>query len=139
MKEWKLNQEIFYRLNHEFDDDLNTKQIVMTDNIVDDAIRYFNEKDIGWIYPAKSYMVAICYARWIAEEFSEDVWFVLDDAELLYNNDPYFKSYSEAKEIYDMILLKINNFDFDVTQGMVPDVYKYFREEFLLDNLPENS
>lgn len=127
MKEWKLKQEVFHRLNTEYDDDLSKFEITTSENIVDDAIKYFKEKDMGWIYPAKSYVVGICYAKWISEDFGEDFYSVLDDPELLWSNDPYFVPYSKDKETYDIILSAIQNID--VANGIVSDVRKYYEEE----------
>ena len=132
MKQWKINQEIYHRLNKDYDDDLSDKIIIITDNIVDNAVRYFKTTDIGWIYPSKSYMVAICYARWLREYFNEDSIECLNDPDLLYNNDPYFTTYDKMKNTYDSILSKIGGWNFDETQGMVPDVKRYFLDEFLL-------
>lgn len=133
MEEWKIRQEIYHRLNKQHDDDLKTKQIVFTENVVDDAVRYFNETNIGWIYPSKSYMVGICYARWLSEYWSGNPFDYLNDSDLLYNNDPYFVPYKEEKETYDNILKKIGGWNFDVNKGMVPDVYQYFLKEFMLE------
>ena len=48
----------------EHKDDLNKVDIVWRpDSIVNDAVRHFDEKVDEWIYPAKSYFVAICYAN----------------------------------------------------------------------------
>lgn len=131
MEDWKIRQEIYHRMTTSFDDDLNTKEIIMTDNIVEDAVKYFIERDIGWIYPSKSYMVAICYARWLSENFGGNQIDYLNDEDLLYGNDPYFKIYNDSKEIYDQILTKIGGWNFNETSGMVPDVKNYFMEEFL--------
>lgn len=132
MNDWKIRQEIYHRINTEFDDDLKTKDVVISDDIVNNAVRYFRERDIGWIYPAKSYMVGICYARWLSENFGGNAIDYLDDQDLLYGNDPYFKKYSMNKEVYDEILNKIDHWSFDETVGMVPDVKSYFVEEFML-------
>lgn len=132
MKDWKIRQEIYHRLNTEFDDDLNTKDVEMSDDIVNNAIRYFQEKNIGWIYPAKSYMVGICYARWLSEYFGGNALEYLKDQELLYNNDPFFKNYNLDKETYDKILHEIDQWNFDETGGMVPDVKEYFMKEFMM-------
>ena len=131
MENWKIRQEIYHRLTTSFDDDLNIKEIVMTKNIVEDAVKYFVEKDIGWIYPSKSYMVAICYARWLSENFGGNQIDYLNDENLLYGNDPYFTIYNDSKEIYDQILTKIGGWNFNETSGMVPDVKNYFMQEFL--------
>ena len=129
--EWKIRQEIYHRLNIEHSDDLNTKDVEMSDNIIDNAVRYFREQHVGWIYPAKSYMVAICYARWLAREFGSRPIEYLDDPELLYNNDPHFVQYSKNLQAYNYILYQVG-WDFDESKGMVPDVYQYFKEEFML-------
>lgn len=132
MEDWKIRQEIYHRLNKEFDDDLKTKDVQISDNIIDNAVRYFKETGVGWIYPAKSYMVGICYARWLSENFGGNPLDYLEDEDLLHGNDPYFKKYSLNKEVYDEILSRINNWNFDETIGFVPDVKNYFREEFML-------
>lgn len=130
MKEWKIRQEIYHRLNQVYDDDLNTKEVEMSTDIVNNAVRYFNETDIGWIYPAKSYMVGICYSRWLSETFGGDPLEYLDDQGLLYNNDPYFVKYSTDSETYLKILDDIGGWNFNQTKGMVSDVRQYFIEEF---------
>lgn len=132
MEEWKIRQEVYHRLNYVFDDDLNTKNVEITDNVVENALRYFHERDIGWIYPSKSYMVAICYSRWLAEHFGGRPVEYLDDEDLLFGNDPYFCEYSRDPKTYHMILNQIG-WDFDETQGMVPDVKEYFKKEFMID------
>jgi len=133
MKEWKIRQEVYHRLKLEYDDDLNTKNIQISDDILLDAIRYFHEKDIGWIYPSKSYMVGICYAKWLAEYFGGSPVEYLNDPELLYNNDPYFIEYSRDTKTYNQIL-DIISWNFDNNIGMVPDVKEYFLEEFMIND-----
>jgi hypothetical protein len=135
MTEWKIRQEVYHRINQVFDDDLNTKEIVLSDDITNNAVRYFTERDIGWIYPAKSYMVGICYARWLSEYFGGNPIDYLDDADLLYGNDPYFVRYTNNSTIYDQILEVIGQWQFDTTQGMVPDVRQYFEDEFMIADL----
>ena len=131
MKEWKAKQEVYHRLNAEHEDDLNNvdivTQIVVSDNIVADALRYFNETDVGWIYPAKSYAVAIMYANWITEDYHEMFYEVLNDPDLLYGNDPYFVPYMKDKETYDQILKQLTWTD---DSGMVPDIRSWYDREF---------
>lgn len=129
--EWKILQEMYHCINTEHGDDLSDKTVEYSDNIVADCLRYFTEKNVGWIYPAKSYMVAICYAKWLSEIYGDDFYSYLDDADLLYNNDPYFVPYSRDQESYDEII-KIIGKDFDQQSGMVPDVREYFEKEFFL-------
>lgn len=133
MEDWKVRQEVYHRLRENTDsDDLNKKDIVMSENIVEEAIDYFYTKNKGWIYPAKSYMVGICYSKWLSERFGETPFYYLDNPSLLYVNDPFFVPYSEGKESYDKILEKVT-WDFEKESGMVSDVWCYFMEEFLLN------
>jgi hypothetical protein len=131
-EDWKIRQEIYHRLTTEYDDDLKTKDVTISENIVNDAIRYFYDKDIGWIYPSKSYMVAICYARWLEYYFGGDAYDYLNDPELLYGNDPYFLEYSRDPKTYHEILETVT-WEFDENSGMVSDVKEYFLKEFLIN------
>lgn len=131
MEDWKVRQEVYHRLNKEHGDDLNTKDITISENIVDEAVDYFFTKNKGWVYPAKSYMVGICYSKWLAERFGETPFDYLNNPNLLYANDPYFVPYSEDKETYDKILEKVS-WGFKKDSGMVSDVWTYFQAEFLL-------
>lgn len=129
MKEWKLRQEVFHRLNCDHSDDLNKVDIVLSDNIAHDALRHFFERVDEWVYPAKSYFVAYCYAYWISQDFQEDFWQLLRDPDLLYGNDPYFQPYDKSPDVYDFLF---DNVDWPIPmKGMVPDVYEYYKEEIL--------
>ena len=130
MKDWKIKQELYHRLNVVHEDDLSKFKIEKSDDIVNNAIRYFNEKDIGWIYPAKSYAVAICYAWWLAQDFEEEFYDLLNDKDLLYGNDPYFRHYSADKDTYNQILDKV--LPIKENKGMVSDIKKWYTAEFML-------
>ena len=132
--DWKIRQAIYHKLNPVHDDDLNTKDVEVTIDTLKYAILYFKQRDIGWIYPSKSYMVGICYARWLAEYFGGRPVEYLEDPELLYNNDPYFVQYSTDPRTYHMILTEIGGWEFDESLGMVPDVKQYFIDEFMIDD-----
>jgi len=132
MQDWKIKQELYHRMNQIHSDDLNDKEIMLSNDIVDNAIRYFKETNVGWIYPAKSYMVGICYARWLSEEYGGHPLDYLEDAELLYGNDPYFVQYSTDPASYHKILNSIGGWEFDQI-GMVPDVKEYYKAEFMID------
>ena len=132
--DWKIRQAIYHKLNPVHDDDLNTKDVEVTTDTLKYAILYFKQRDIGWIYPSKSYMVGICYARWLAEYFGGRPVEYLEDPELLYNNDPYFVQYSTDPRTYHMILNEIGGWEFDESLGMVPDVKQYFIDEFMIDD-----
>ena len=134
-KEWKIRQEIYHRLNPVHSDDLKKVKIVIcNDNkIVDYAVEYFSNNNLGWIYPAKSYVVAICYSLWLKEIWNGNVLDYLDDPDLLYGNDPYFVRYSNKKEVYDSIINSIG-WKFNSKLGVIPDIRKYFEEEFMLND-----
>jgi hypothetical protein len=133
MKEWKIRQEIFHRLNTEHDDDLSLHTVEVQDEIVENAIKYFTTTELGWVYPAKSYVVAICYARWLNQHFSEDFYESLNDPELLHGNDPYYVPYEQDKDTYNKILNAVG-FDFNEEIGIIPDIKMYFLKEFDLVN-----
>ena len=95
MKIWKMQQEIYHKLNQYHDDDLSLYTVEITDNIIRDAIKYFTTTELGWVYPAKSYVVGICYAKWLTHYFAEDFYEALNDPNLLFDNDPYFVPYEK--------------------------------------------
>ena len=130
MKDWKAKQKIYHKLNKEHDDDLTGVDIEISDDIVNNAIRYFREKNVGWIYPAKSYMVALCYAFWIMEDYNENFYTVLSDPELL-PLDPYFVPYKKDSSTYNEIIgiVFANNKGILKMEGMVPDVRQYYDAE----------
>lgn len=141
MQEWRIKQKLYHKLNKEFEDDLTDVEIILSNDIVNDAIKYFRETDVGWIYPAKSYMVAICYAFWIMEDYNENFYTVLKDPELL-PMDPYFVPYDEDKKTYDRIIEVVcnNNKGHLKLEGMVPDVRKYYDAECgLKSTLPDGN
>ena len=135
MQEWKVKQQLYHKLNRNHPDDLKWVTIEISDDIVNNAIRYFKEKDVGWIYPAKSYMVALCYAFWIMEDYDENFYDVLNDSELLPLDD-YFVPYREDSNTYNEIIgiVFANNKGVLKMEGMVPDVRKYYDAELGLES-----
>ena len=129
-KDWKINQQVYHRLNKNFKDNLNEVDIVYSDNVIENSINYFKNEEMRFIYPAKSYVVAICYAKWLSEDFNENFYDLLNDKELLYNNDPYYKIYNDDKYSYDMIIKSV--FPINEKIGIISDIKKYYKEEFLL-------
>ena len=132
MQDWKIKQELYHRLNQIHSDDLGDKDVVISEDVVDNAVRYFKETNIGWIYPAKSYIVGICYARWLSETYGGHPLDYLEDVNLLYGNDPYFVQYSTDPASYHKILKEIGGWDFQEL-GMVPDVKEYYKAEFMIN------
>ena len=126
MKDWKASQAAFHTANKSFKDDLTDENITYSEDIVEDVLKHFVEYVDEWIYPAKSYVVGICYAKFLERDFGEDFYEVLDDPDLLFGNDPYFVPYSEDEQVYEEILREL---DFNEDLGMVPDIHEYYREE----------
>lgn len=130
MKEWKIRQQYYHMLHQgKYDDDLNEVEIRITQDVTEDAVRHFYEYVDEWIYPSKSYVVAICYASWITRDFGEDFYETLNDPELLMCNDPYFIPYEQDKDQYDAIIDHISIPPDH--KGMVPDIYQYYQKEIL--------
>lgn len=139
MLDWKTRQQLFNTTAEEFTDDLNKVDIRTEEDSVTWAVKHFNERVDEWVYPAKSYFVAICYAYWISLDFRYDFIELLDDKDLLAGNDPYFKTYSEDKETYNAILNQAELPDPSSQMGMVPDVRSYYEEEMMFDQYPLHS
>jgi len=129
-KEWKIRQALYHKLNSDYTDDLKKIKIEISSDIVENSIRYFYNTDMPFIYPSKSYVVAICYAYWLSKDFGEDFYELLNDKDLLYGNDPYFKTYEEDTKTYDEILKKV--MPLDENKGIVPDIKNYYMAEFFI-------
>ena len=135
MKEWKIRQEVYHRLNKDLPDMYGPDDIEMmsdTDplSIVAMVSRYMQgyvpEKVI---YPAKSYFVALVYARLLRDHFGEDPFELLEDPNLLHGNDPYYETIHTDCGVY-FAVINAFGWDFDLTLGEIPDVQAYFNDEF---------
>ena len=134
-KDWKVLQEIYHRTTEEYTDDTSNFDIqYRPDTVVEDCIRYIGTEDLIWFYPAKSYIVAICYAQWISEDFGGDFYVALEDPDLLFGNDPYFTVYSNNTIMYDKII-KLLGVPHIPLVGVIPDIREYYEEEFLMGKL----
>ena len=138
MKDWKVRQEVYHRLNPSTPDmygidDIQMMEHTDTLSIVAMVSRYLQgyvpEKVI---YPAKSYFVALVYARLLRDHFGEDPYSVLEDPNLLHGNDPYYETILTDGGVYVGVISAFG-WDFDLTVGEIPDVENYFRSEFMLD------
>lgn len=124
-EELKAKRKLSYLLN--IWDDVNLPYIFNNDNVEDQVVDFFlTESEL--IYPAKSYFVAIVYARCLEKYFGGSFFEYLNDPELL-PDDTYFKIYSQDKSTYDNIINRIG----DIWQ--YPSICKtvnYFKKEFLI-------
>ena len=141
MKEWKVRHKLFHMLyqGEDLGDDLSKETIIFEEEdkkIIQRALEYPVKQTKELYYPGKSYAVAIIFAKLLELHFNENFYEVLDDESLLYENDPYFKKYSDKKEVYDNI---IKDFPFELLQEKkwsgsrnAELTIEYFLKEFLL-------
>lgn len=107
-------------------DDINLSYNFDFENIDKQVIHYFKYGS-ELIYPAKSYFVAIIYAKCLEKYFQEDFYQSLNDNELL-PDDCYFSTYDNNKQIYDSIIENIG----DIWQyDSIKKTVNYFKKEFL--------
>lgn len=134
MKDYKIRQEMYHKFNNEFSDDLSQFEVFYNpDTIIEDCVTYMTKpsNETGWMYPAKSYLVAMAYASWLSKDFNEDYYELLDDPDLLYGNDPHFKPYGEDKDTYDK-LIELYSTDIPMVNIMV-DIKQYYFDEFMIE------
>jgi hypothetical protein len=126
---WRERRILSYAM-HEFDDvNLPYEERYDSDESVIETVVDFFKTESTLIYPAKSYFVAIVYAKMLEKHFGIDFLKALDEGDLLPDDD-WFKPYHESKEIYDTILDRLpgNILDMPSTEK----TKAYFREEFLI-------
>jgi len=135
MKDYKLYQ-LIYNKTMIHDDLINSNVIIKPskNDIVNYAIKYFNEDLNELIYPAKSFSVAIIYSYLLQKELSEKFYDCLSDPDLFCGNDMYFRTYSEEREIYDEIIESIqlwsDGFSLNTELFQVKKTMDYFLLEF---------
>jgi len=108
-------------------DDVSLPYTIDYDNIINNVIKFF-ETESELVYPAKSYFVAIVYAKCLEKYFSIPFYESLDYEDLLFD-DKYFVKYSDNNDVYDKIIEKIG----DIWQyKSIDKTVEYFKKEFLL-------
>lgn len=116
-------------LIHDFDD-CNlpySRQFLSKTKLIKQIVNFFKIES-QLIYPAKSYFVAIIYAKCLEKYFKQDFYQSLDDIELL-PDDPDFIPYSMSKDIYDIVLREIG----DIWKyKSIEKTVNYFKQEFLI-------
>ena len=127
--DYKERRKLSYLINAFDDIDLDYIYIKQSkEDLVKLIIKFFNTESL-LIYPAKSYFVAIVYAKCIEKYFHINFYDALNDEELL-PDDKYFKTYNESKDIYDKVLESIG----DIYQyDSIDKTIKYFKQEYLID------
>ena len=104
-----------------------------------EAIRYLYDHEEGVLrYPAKSYAIAVVWAKMIHQYFGENFWSLLKDPDLL-PDDPHFETAHGPQEtVYRIILEYIGTQDvnFPFHNDSLPylkQTIDYFYKEFMLD------
>ena len=127
--DYKERRKLSYLIN--VFDDIGLDYIYIKqskEDLIKLIIKFFNTKSL-LIYPAKSYFVAIVYAKCIEKYFHINFYDALNDEELL-PDDKYFKTYNESKDIYDKVLESIGDiYKYDSIDKTV----KYFKQEYLIN------
>lgn len=132
---YKEYQKLYNELVRKHSDDFAEMDIVIEEELVENALKYFDQPVFPLIYPAKSYAVAIIYAACLYDHYGYDMRESLDDPDLFLGQDPYFVRYGEAKETYEQILDKLQ-FKIDwINKGWAPQTVQYFEAECTLDGL----
>lgn len=100
---------------------------------------YFQGEVWDLEYPTKSYVVALVYATLLHRHFGENVIEALDDPDLLFGNDRWFRPYSQSKDVYDQALTELKPILDLISEGTVERIpsqiqatARYFDEEFLI-------
>lgn len=114
----------------DFDDiDLDYKEEYIDDEHLIETIVNFFETESQLIYPAKSYFVAIVYAKMLEAYFDIPFYEALNTEDLLID-DVYFRRYKDHQCIYDKVLKAIpENF---LELPSTEKTRKYFLQEFLI-------
>lgn len=128
--DYKERRKLSYLIN--VFDDINLEYVYIKqsdEDLIKLIIKFFNTESL-LVYPAKSYFVAIVYAKCIEKYFHINFYDALSDKELLVD-DKYFKPYGESKDIYDKVLESIG----DIYQyESINKTVKYFKQEYLIDD-----
>jgi hypothetical protein len=128
-KPYKEYQQLYQMLVTEHPDDFANMEIVEEEELVQNALKYFDHATFPLIYPAKSYAVAIIYAYKIKEVYGVPVLTTLDDPDLFLGQDPYFVPYSADKETYTDIIAHLQDRPNFLNEGWAPQTVKYFEAE----------
>ena len=133
---WRQRRELSY-LMHEWDDvNLPYEHQDMSDDAIIKIVLKFFKEGSELLYPAKSYFVAVVYAKMLNKYFGVDVYEALDQPDLL-PDDKYFTQYKYSRYIYDNILANIED-PIEQYPGTAKTL-QYFKEEFLIGTNSESN
>ena len=126
---WKNRRKLSYLIN-DFNDtglDYTVKKYGSDEELVNEIVDFFISGS-KLIYPAKSYFVAIVYAKLLEEYFNENFYDCLNDKELL-PDDYFFVPYNRNRNVYNAVLSKIGD---PLEYKAAEKTKEYFYQEFLL-------
>ncbi|WPU65630.1 hypothetical protein [Peredibacter starrii] len=147
MKEFEYRRTVFYQMHgHEsFEDEhKNFDYGIHESSVVKDAVTYLLDGSSYLKFPGAARAVAIAVADFIAREFNEDFFSVLNNPELMHGNDPFFKTYQEDKSTYDEILKLVPREKIVWESPRMAITHRLIRQEYMLDpeglqTLPRNT
>ena len=128
--DWKYRRKLSYLIN-DFNDtglDYTVKKYGSDEELVNEIVDFFISGS-KLIYPAKSYFVAIVYAKLLEKHFDENFYDSLDNKELL-PDDYFFVPYNRNRNVYNAVLSRIGN---PLEYKAAEKTKEYFYQEFLLD------
>lgn len=127
--DWKNRRKLSYLIN-DFNDtglDYTVKKYSSDEELVNEIVDFFISGS-KLIYPAKSYFVAIVYAKLLEKHFDENFYDCLDDEGLL-PDDYFFVPYNRNRNVYNAVLSRIGN---PLEYKAAEKTKEYFYQEFLL-------
>ena len=127
--DWKYRRKLSYLIN-DFNDtglDYTVKKYSSDEELVNEIVDFFISGS-KLIYPAKSYFVAIVYAKLLEEHFNENFYDCLNYKELL-PDDYFFVPYNRNRNVYNAVLSKIGD---PLEYKAAEKTKEYFYQEFLI-------
>jgi hypothetical protein len=137
MKEYEYRRTVFYQMRgHEkFEDEHANFPIVFNESsVIEDAIIYLQNGTSYLRFPGAARAVAIAAADLVVKRFNENFYAVLEDKNLMHGNDPYFKTYSEDKEVYDAILSQVPRDSINWNSERMAITRRLILQEYMLDD-----
>jgi len=140
MKEHKIKQWLYHKTNS-LDDTLDKLDYRVEELGEKETVKwilgYFRNEKVETLFPAKSYAVAIIYAKLLEKHYKEDFWTSLKDPDLFLGTDRFFRPYGSGDtvdSIYNSVLrcLSLNEVCFEDSKlAHVKKTVEYFKLEFL--------
>lgn len=101
---------------------------VYNPNVISSALKILSGQVEALEFPAKSYIVAICYADYIARHYNDDFDTVLSNPRLLHDDDHFVPLNDESRSIYDALVPLVLTDAFKATE-LYGIIIGYCREE----------